>query len=123
MKKYIDESQMPADYIIESGTAKGWDYEKWLSGKYVCRRVYTETLTHYTVVQPFYGYVTSTIPYPITFAELPIARYNARVASGFAVPGGDVAGNNSSLRCYSLSTYSQPDAACVFEIEVVGKWK
>lgn len=92
IKEYVDKTQMPVDYIIETGTVDGWDYEKWLGGKYVCRKIYRETLTYYTVVGPFYGYVTSIIKYPITFTELPIVRYNARVSSGFAIPGGDVAG-------------------------------
>ena len=123
MKKYVDEEMLPADYIIEFGTISGWDYEKWLSGKYVCRKVYNEVLNYYTTVSPFYGYVTSIIYYPITFKEKPILKYNTKVASGFAIPGGDVAGTTTYCRCYSLSTYSQSNADCVFEIEVIGKWK
>lgn len=126
MKKYIDENQLEntilADYIIETGTASGWEYEKWREGKYVCRRVFTETLEHYTTVGNFYGYVSSLIPYPITFIEIPILRYNAKVGNGFAIPAGDVVINKSHCRCYALSTAkdSQP---CYFEIEVVGRWK
>ena len=90
MRKYVDETAMPADYIIESGTASGWDYEKWLKGKYICRKVHHETLTNYTVVGPFYGFVSSIIAYPITFIDTPILQYNAKVGNGFAIPGGDV---------------------------------
>lgn len=123
MKKYVDQTQLPADYIIERGITDGWEWEKWLSGKYVCYKIYSEILNYYTQVPPFYGYVTSIIKYPIVFVEQPIVRYNARVASGFAIPGGDVAGTQSYFRGYALSTYTQPDANCTFEIEVIGKWK
>jgi len=117
-----DIEEKVADYIIECGTAGGWNYEKWNSGKYVCTRVYKETLTHYTTVGGFYGYVTSQIQYPIAFPELPVFYYNAKVANGFAIPAGDVVVGLSSCRCYALSTASG-EAACTFEIHVEGRWK
>ena len=130
MKKYVDEvqleeqlsQQLPSDYIIETGTAAGWDYEKWLSGKYVCRRVYNETLTHYTVVGALYGFVSNPIAYPLTFPSIPILRYNAKVGNGFAIPAGDVQVGTSNCRCYALSTASG-EQPCYWEIEVIGKWK
>ena len=113
---------LPADYICEVGTASGWNYEKWLSGKYVCRRVYQETLTHYTTVGSFYGYVTSAIPYPITFPDIPLLYYNCKVINGFAIPAGDVTIGTKSCRCYALSTASG-QGETYWEIEVIGKWK
>lgn len=123
MKKYVDENMMPVDYIVEQGILDGWNYEKWFSGKYTCTKIYIETLNYYTTVGPFYGYVTSLIDFPITFIEAPLVFYNARVSSGFAIPGGDVHKTISNFRCYSLSTYSKAGAQCIFEIEVIGKWK
>lgn len=122
MKRYVDETQLPADYIVETGTASGWTYEKWLSGKYVCRTVKTETLSHYTTVGSFYGYVSSLIAYPISFPEIPIVHYNCKIGNGFAIPGGDVTVNKNSCRCYSLSTASG-EVSCYWEIEVTGRWK
>lgn len=123
MKEYVDKTMMPVDYIIETGTSKDWDYEKWLSGKYVCRKVHKENLDYYTLTNGFYGYHSSSIAYPITFSETPVMMYNCKVGSGFAIPGGDVQTGLSSCMCYALSTYSQANAPCAWEIEVTGKWK
>ena len=123
MKKYVDEEMLPTDYIIEQGVSGIWNYEKWLSGKYVCRAVVKENLDYYTITNGFYGYHSSKINYPIAFSDTPIMRYNAKVGSGFAIPGGDVQTGLSSCMCYALSTYSQASAPCVWEIEVIGRWK
>lgn len=122
LKNMITELDEIADYIIECGTASGWNYEKWNSGKYILTRVYKETLTHYTTVGGFYGFVSSEIYYPITFNELPVFYYNAKVANGFAIPAGDVQTKTTSCRCYALSTASG-ECACTFEIRVEGKWR
>ena len=103
-----------SDYIIESGTSGNWTYEKWYSGKYVCRGVFKETLTHYTVVGPFYGFVSSLISYPITFPTTPVLYYNAKVGNGFAIPGGDVTVGTSTCRCYALST-AKDECPCTWE--------
>ena len=122
-KRYVDETQLPADYIIESGEINGWRYQKWLNGRYDCQKIYSENLDYYTITNGFYGYHSSRINYPIQFIEVPTVLYNAKVASGFAIPGGDVQSNSSYCMLYALSTYSQPNAACIWEIYVVGRWK
>lgn len=122
MKKYVDEEQLN-DYIIEVGTSSGWYFQKWNSGKYEAQCVVRETLNYYTITNGFYGYHSSRINYPITFKEVPVLLYNAKVASGFAIPGGDVQCNSGYCMLYALSTYSQENADCVWEVEVKGRWK
>lgn len=121
-KEYVDKTQLPADYIIETGTSGIWSYEKWLSGKYVCRTIKTEECTHYTTVNGFYGFFSSNIAYPITFPTSPVVIFNAKIGNGFAIPAGDVAMNQNYCRCYGLSTASGT-VYCSWEIEVTGQWK
>lgn len=122
LKKYVDEEQLN-DYIIETGTSNGWYFQKWNSGKYEAQCVVNEILNYYTITNGFYGYHSSRINYPITFKEIPVLLYNAKVGSGFAIPGGDVQSNSNYCMLYALSTYSQENAACIWEVEVKGRWK
>lgn len=115
-------TSLGADYILESGALKGWRYEKWNSGKYICWGTFQDTRTHYTTVNGFYGYYSSDFPYPITFPEPPIIHFNCKVGNGFAAPAGDVLRSSSLARCYALSTASG-EVSCAWEMYVVGKWK
>lgn len=122
LRKYVDEKQLN-DYIIETGTSNGWYSQKWNSGKYEAQRVVNETLNYYTITNGFYGYCSSRVDYPITFKEIPVLLYNARVGSGFAIPSGDVQSQRNYCVLYALSTYSKENAECVWEVEVKGRWK
>ena len=59
----------------------------------------------------------------ITSTSVTYWVYKHPGTTGFAIPGGDVQSNNSYCMLYALSTYSQENAACIWEVEVKGRWK
>jgi hypothetical protein len=110
------------DYIIECGSEDGWEWEKWNSGKLVCRGKFTEKITHYTTVNSFYGYHSAEYTYPVAFIDIPMMHYNCRVGTGFSISAGDVSHKKEYAKCYALSNASG-EKDCVWIIEATGKWK
>lgn len=110
-----------ADYIIEVGTTNGWTWEKWNSGKYVCRGIFYESRTNYITINNFYGYHSNDFPYPFEFINTPTVIFNCRLGTGFSIPAGDVQQSKTHARCYGLGTDSGT-VDCVWEIVAIGKW-
>lgn len=70
----------PADYVVEWGQTDGWYWEKWASGKAVCRKRIAHKITAWGAWGGIYeGTSIPSQTYPFEFAELP--AFGVRLAN------------------------------------------
>ena len=118
------------DNLVAEGTANGWFYRKWSSGRAECWK----TLSHSTALSTSWGSLysgtaTSRQDYPFTFVEKPIEMVTLQAESyqGILFPEKSLLGVNtvSQTACYNICRPSSLSTVSVFYLNfnVVGKWK
>lgn len=94
------------DYVIETGTTNGWNYQKYKSGWIDAYRLYTGNLSNYATSNGFYAYSVSFTP-PFTMAN---TAYSVSaewyIGSGFAMPATTLNKSTTGFTVYALASQS-----------------
>ena len=120
--KYWD--SVSRDYIVDIGTTSVWRWEKWASGKAVCRAEKSGYFEHYSdSVGGMYGYAFGEMDYPFEFSSIPHVEVSARIGSGVSFGCNMANYNTSDVRMranpYAVSTQWGP-AYCYFTVRAEG---
>lgn len=117
------------DYIVEQGTANGWTYRKWNSGKGECWK----TLTHTTAINTAWGNLycgtaTARQSYPFVFTAKPVETATLQSASNAAMLMAE-SGSNGVNGAYASACYnfvrpnSASSATFYLSLYAFGNWK
>ena len=94
------------DYVIETGTTNGWQYQKYKSGWIDAYRLYTGNLSNYATYNGFYAYSVNFTP-PFTMAN---TAYSVSaewyIGSGFAMPATTLNKSTTGFTVYALASQS-----------------
>ena len=101
-----------------------WRWEKWASGKAVCRAAMSGDFSHYSdSVGGMYGYAFGEMYYPFEFSDIPHVDVSVRIGSGVSFGCNMANYNNSDVRMranpYAVSTQWGP-AYCYFTVRAEG---
>ena len=109
------------DYVIETGSNANGRYEKWFSGKLVCRGVFTAT-NGTTQAQGgiFRSESTQTQSYAMNFTEAPEVELKSQSYSAFDAMINSIAYNSFSFRLLHYANQTV-DTPVLYVAE--GRWK
>lgn len=123
-KRELREQIEQVDHVIEQGTADGWEYRKWKSGK-LEQWLSVEKDTGWSIVGSAWNnmwWEKKTFTFPVEFTEKPIAYGNIdRVSSGFST-GCTVMSTATTVMLMTGGSQSG-DTAKNLQIYAFGKYK
>lgn len=94
------------DYVIETGTTNGWQYQKYKSGWIDAYRFYSGNLSNYATYNGFNAYSVAFTP-PFTMAN---TAYSVSaewyIGSGFAMPATTLNKSTTGFTVYALASQS-----------------
>ena len=113
-----------ADYVIEIGIIDGWIYRKWNSGLAECWRLYSCSVSKWSVWGNLYYAEIPSISYPLEFIEVPVQKVTFTTPAG---SGWDCNCNNdvksTGLMQIMRNNSSGNSLSVRVHITVVGLWE
>lgn len=122
--------QIAADYVTESGTANGWTYSKWASGRAECWREYDLYVSSWaawgSVYESAQGVPALTFPSGLfTVAPAPLVSLrgssNGSFIMGFETDG--AASSATSRPLYLMRPTTTPAATFYLYVKFEGRWQ
>ena len=110
----------PSKYIVETGTANGWDYDLYNDDTVIATRMMSATMTNYTTFGGFAGYYFASVSTPFTMASGYYVGSDWSIGAGFALPAGRLLITGDSFNVYALSTQSG-SASVILRMTLIGK--
>lgn len=110
----------PSKYIVETGTANGWDYDLYNDDTVIATQMMSATMTNYTTFGGFAGYYFSNVSTPFTMESGYYVGCDWSIGAGFALPAGRLSVTADSFNAYALSTQSG-STSVILRMTLMGK--
>lgn len=127
LKRILYKFNLIADYVIEYGTDGIWEYEKWASGKAVCRGITSTSVTKWTAWGNLYEgnpYLGQTLFPTGLFIEAPLFKVAVTSNQGLSAMETYLAiTKDKTPAIYPLRPAGGQSAPAYYHMEATGKWK
>ena len=115
-----------ADYVIETGTDSFWEYEKWASGKVICRGTTSITVTTWTAWGSLYEGTPclGQTAFPIgLFIEAPHFKVTLTGTVGMFPETYLTLTKDKTPMIYPVRPTSTSSSPVNYHMEAIGRWK